>query len=216
MDNHPTDPDFQILKAALGLQAFDGRRAQRLMEPAARGTAPRDLDTSGPLREAAALAYVFEQGGLLRMPLTLRHPDLREHRGQVSLPGGRLDPGESLLEAALREAREEIALDTRPAESLGLLSPVHVPVTHTILYVHVARGPAPAALTPRPSEVERIEVVALRDLLDPALRKRCTLNIQGQSVDVPYFDVGGLFLWGATAMALSELAERLRAASRFG
>jgi len=213
MNGDPTSLDLRRLRAALDLRAFDGRDAQRPMEPAVRGTAAPRFDTSGPPREAAALAYVFDQGGLLHMPLTLRHPELREHRGQVSLPGGRPEPGEPLLQTALREAQEEIALDVRRAEPLGVLSPVHIPVTHTILHVHVAHGPAPTALTPQPGEVERIEVVALPDLLDPARRKRRTLEIQGRAVEVPYFDVGGLFLWGATAMALSELAERLRAVS---
>ena len=212
MNHRHTTVDLPLLRLALAWEGFDGRAAQRPMEPAARGIPARRIDASGPLRDAAALAYVFESDGALHLPLTLRHEGLREHRGQVSLPGGRPEAGESMLETALREAREEIALQTGELELLGVLHPVDIPVTHTRLHIHVAYGPQPVELRPNPGEVERIEVVALADLLDPLLRKRRQIDIQGREIDAPYFDVAGLFLWGATAMGLSELAERLRAA----
>jgi 8-oxo-dGTP pyrophosphatase MutT (NUDIX family) len=163
------------------------------------------------LRDAAALAYVFERSGELHLPLTLRHGGLRHHRGQVSLPGGRPDPGETLFQTALREAEEEIALKIEGLEALGTLHPVNIPVSHSRLHVHVAHGPAPDQLVPNPGEVERIEIVSLAQLLDPGRRKWRRIQISGREIDVPYFDVAGLFLWGATAMALSELAERIRA-----
>ena len=62
-----------------------------------------------------------------------------------------------------------------------------------------------------PREVERIVIVRLDDLLDPARRRMRRREITGVAIDIPFFDVGDLFLWGATAMALSELVERLRA-----
>lgn len=197
------------LRAALALEPFDGRAAQRIMEPLHRGDpTPRLLEA--PPREAAALAFAHEQDGALHLPLTLRHPELREHRGQVSLPGGRPEDGESLWETAWREAREEIALDPPDAEPLGVLEPVYIPVTHTHLHVHVATGTAPERFRRQPSEVDRVEVVPLHDLLDPALRRTKTMTFRDRSVEVPYFDLAGLVVWGATAMALSELAERLR------
>ena len=77
------------------------------------------------------------------------------------------------------------------------------------LRIHVALGPDPGALTPCPREVERIEHVCLDDLADPARRAVRPLAIEGVEIDVPYFDVNGLFLWGATAMGLSDLVARL-------
>ena len=210
-----TDPEPNLtpsaLRAALSLANFDGHAAQRLMEPAQRGV-PSDRTGDEPPRDAAALAYVFERGGILQMPLTLRHADLREHRGQVSLPGGRPDAGESLWQTALREANEEVGLDVSEVERLGQLSPVYIPITHTTLHVHVCWGVAPEDLRANPGEVERVEVVRLAALLDPTRRGRRVLRIRDRDVDVPYFDLAGLFVWGATAMALSDLAERLRAA----
>lgn len=199
-----------ILRAGLALEDFDGRAAQRQLEPSTRGTPPAASAHEAP-REASALAFVFERGAALHMPLTLRHPELREHRGQVALPGGRPDAGETLWETAWREAHEEIGLSGEDAQPLGVLEPVYIAVTHTRLHVHVACGRDPGPLRANPGEVERVEVIRLDDLLVPERRKWRRRVIAGREIDVPYFDVGGLFVWGATAMALSELAERLRA-----
>jgi len=203
------------LRRALGLAPFDGRAAQRLVEPVRRGAPPGHARTSEP-RRAGALAYVFEQGDRLCLPLTVRQPDLPEHKGQVSLPGGRPLPDEALWATALREAHEEIGLDiTRfdgnGVERLGELAPVFIPVTHTWLHVHVVLGPHPGELDPCPREVERIVVVRVDDLVDPSRLQQRRITIGNVPIDVPYFDVEGLFLWGATAMAVSELVERLRA-----
>jgi len=207
------DPESRLdepaLRAALSLVPFDGGAAQRLMEPAGRAAPPASLAGEGP-RPAAALAYVFEERGRLKMPLTLRHSDLREHASQVSLPGGRPEVGESLWETARREAREEIGLEGVRLERLGTLTPVYIPLTHTALQVFVAWGAAPGTLRANPGEVERVQVVPLTSLLDPTLRKQRLLRLGAGDREVPYFDLAGLFVWGATAMALSELAERLR------
>ena len=134
----------------------------------------------------------------------------------MSLPGGRPLPDEPLLTTALREAHEEIGLDLarfdgNGVEHLGELAPVFIPVTHTRLHVYVAQGPDPGVLAPCPREVERIVLVRLDDLADPTRLLERRITIAGAPIDVPYFDVDGLFLWGATAMDVSELVERLRA-----
>jgi len=197
------------LRAAMALPGFDGRAAQRVLEPVWRGPRPPGAEAQPP-RDAAALAYLYEADGRLQLPLTVRRADLRTHKGQVSLPGGRPEPGETLVQTAWREAQEEIALDVAAPEQLGVLAPVPIAVSHTTLHVHVALGPAPAQLVPQPSEVARIVVVPLEDLLQPGNLGQRVIETHGREIEVPWFDVGGLFLWGATAMALSELVERLR------
>ncbi len=210
MDQNTTRLTLSDLRAAMGASPFDGRAAQRSLEPIWRGPAPAHA-AARPPREAAALAYVYEEGGALFLPLTVRRHDLREHGGQVSLPGGRPADGETLEATAWREAAEEVGLNPATPESLGALAPVHITVSHTTMHVFVACGPAPLELTPQPSEVERIVIVGLDDLIHPTTRKRRVMEIHGREIDVPWLDVGGVFLWGATAMALGELAERLRA-----
>ncbi len=209
MREMPSTLQPEHLRAALALEPFDGRAAQRPLEPVWRGPPPPEA-TQHPPRDAAALAYLWEEAGRLRLPLTLRRADLRTHKGQVSLPGGRPEGDESLEATAWREAREEIGLGHPEHEALGVLAPVHIPVSHTTLHVHVALGAPPAELVPQPSEVARIVVVDLDDLVAPASLQQRVIETHGREVDVPWLDVGGLFLWGATAMALSELIERVR------
>ena len=200
---------LEQVRLALALPGFDGRAAQRPLEPRVRGAPPGDAPRR-PSRPGAALLYLFPSAGGLRFPLTLRQGDLPEHRAQVALPGGRPGPGESPWDAAIREAEEEIALRAQGAERLGVLAPVYIPVTHTDLVVHVAAGPEPAGLMPDPREVAGLVLVRLGDLLDPALRRPVRRTIGGAEVEVPALHLEGLEVWGATAMALSELAERLR------
>ena len=197
------------LRAALALAPFDGRASQRALEPVFRGLPPRDAPAR-PARDGAALLYVFPTPDGLRFPLTLRREDLAEHRGQVALPGGRPDPGESLWNAALRESDEEVGLRAYDAERLGTLAPVYIPVTHTHLLVHVAQGPEPMRWLPAEREVARLVFARVGDLLDPAALVTARRTIRGAEVEVPAFRLEGLEVWGATAMALAEVAERLR------
>lgn len=203
------DPDLRRLFDLVG---FDARAAQRAMEPAFRGEPPPAARLAAP-REAAALLYLFRGRDGLRLPLTLRRDDLPEHQGQVSLPGGRPEAGEPLWDTALREAAEEIGLAVPGLVRLGALEPVYIPVTHTRLHVHVAYGPDPGDLVPSDREVARLVHVRVLDLVDPSRRRVGVRAIRGREVTVPWFDLEGLDVWGATAMALAEFAERFRLVS---
>jgi 8-oxo-dGTP pyrophosphatase MutT (NUDIX family) len=205
------------LRRAMRLSSFDARAATGPMTPSRRGR-PLPRPEGTPWREGGALLYAFEVDGVLSFPMTLRRDDLPEHRGQVSLPGGRPHGPEPLWDAALREAREEIGLDVPGIERLGVLAPVEIPHTGSRLHVHVAMGTPPAPFRPDPREVARIVVVGLDLLVDPVARGTALRRIDGADpatggwVEVPCFLLGGLEVWGATAMALSELSERLRRA----
>ncbi len=209
----PFEPTFEDLTRAMALAAFDAAAAQRSLAPLERGPPPPGSEARPP-RRAAALCYVFAGGdGRLAFPLTRRHAALREQPGQVALPGGRLDDGETSEDAAWREAREEVGLLRAPgAVSLGSLAEVYIPVTHTRLVVHVAVGPTPIALEPAPDEVEEIASVALAELVDPRRRETRRIVMRGVERDVPHLLLGPFAVWGATAMALAELGARLRAA----
>ena len=203
----PFAPTFDDLRQAMALEPFDGRAAQRLVEPAHRGAPPATQPHA--LRPAAALLYAFDRGGAVHFPLTRRASTLRYHGGQISLPGGRPEPGESLAETARREAREEVGLVGAHHE-LGWLTPVEIPVSGARLHVCVAQGPDPGQLVPEPAEVAHIGLATLTELVDPSRQVTRRLEIHQRVYDVEHFLLGGFAVWGATAMALAELAARLR------
>ena len=148
------------------------------------------------------------------LPLTLRREDLREHKGQVSLPGGRPEPDEIELrhrDAGRRSRRSAWTAQCR--REVGQLHPVYIPVTHTYMHVHVAIGPDPGDLSADPGEVQEVRLSELDHLLEPERRRVERWTIRGRAVDVPLFPLAGWNIWGATAIALGELAARLEVAA---
>jgi 8-oxo-dGTP pyrophosphatase MutT (NUDIX family) len=147
-------------------------------------------------------------GDTLHVVLTVRGSGLRNHTGQVSLPGGRVDEGETIEQAALREANEEIGVDPSFVEVLGRLTPLHIPVSGYVLHPVVGATSMRPAFQRAEWEVARIIEVPVPQLSDPAVIKRemRTRVVKGQSVDVdvPYYDIDGEKVWGATAMVLAE------------
>lgn len=157
-------------------------------------------------RPAAGLLLLFPVRGDAHVLLTVRASHLQSHAGQVSLPGGAVEPGETIEEAALREAQEEVGLDPSLVRLVGRLTPLHIPVSGFMLNPVVGLTPAEPVLQAADCEVERLFHVGLDELLDPArcLSRRVLHEGRGE-VEIPYIDVHGAELWGATAMVLSEL-----------
>jgi 8-oxo-dGTP pyrophosphatase MutT (NUDIX family) len=155
-------------------------------------------------RTAAALLLVYPGDGGVAIPLTVRASTLARHAGQISLPGGATDPGETLAQAALREASEEIGIDPSTVRVLGELTPVHVLVSgftlHPIVGITDTRPPFQAA----PGEVDEIVEVRLEDLRDASRIRTGTHIREGVAIEYPYFDLSGHRVWGATAMVLGE------------
>lgn len=155
-------------------------------------------------REAAVLVLLVPLEETPTVVLTLRPTHLPNHPGQISFPGGSREGDESLLETALREAREEIGLE-EPVEILGALSPIFIPHSGFCVYPFVARASRPPAFKTHEAEVEVLLHVPLSLLLDPATRKREHREVRGTITWIPFYSVSGYEIWGATAMILAEL-----------
>ena len=183
-----------------------GPDAQFRMAPRLLGEPARGLTTQ-ELRPAAAVVLIYPHEGAWHLPLTVRGSQLRHHTGQVSLPGGRIDPGESVEAAALREAHEEVGVVPSDVELLGRLTPLPIDVSGHLLHPVVGRTAARPAFRAAPGEVERLIEVPLAHLLQPDIvqwERRRRSRPPRVLMDVPYFEVEGAHVWGATAMILAE------------
>ncbi len=196
-------PELLRRRLAAPLPGLD---AQMRMSPRPRLGAESGIDVDS-LRPAAALLLIYPHEDAWHMPLTLRGSSLRHHTGQVSLPGGRLDAGESVEQAALREAHEEIGVTPVDVDVLGRLTPLPVYVSGHLLHPVVGFAARRPDFNLHSHEVERLIEVPIAVLREPdrVLWEERTRILPPQGVmNVPYFDVLDARVWGATAMVLSE------------
>ncbi len=195
------------------------RAGQAGSEPPIEGTWP-GLPVSDPVpagprdagSAAAVLVALFEEAGQARVLLTRRSEQLRTHRGQVSFPGGRLDEGEGAVDAALREAYEEIGLEPASVEVMGWLHSLYTVNAALVLPVVGVLEQRPRPV-PNPAEVARVFDVELAELTADGVYREDTWDPyarwpQSGSGARPlwFFAVEGERVWGATARILHELA----------
>ena len=155
-------------------------------------------------RVAAALLCLYPLDGGVALPLTVRATTLPRHAGQISLPGGARDADETLVQAALREASEEIGLEASAVRVLGELTPIHVLVSGFTLHPIVGVTDTRPAFRPAPGEVDEIVEVPLEDLRDASRVRTGTRVRDGITVEYSYLELCGHNVWGATAMILGE------------
>lgn len=188
-------------------QPLPGAEAQYSMAHVARRTylpAPPDA------RKAGVLALFYPENGvwnLVFIERTSGNPNDR-HSGQISFPGGQYDPADgNLVNTALREAYEEIGAPPETISLAGKLTELYIPVSNFLVYPVVGYTPVKPAFRAQAGEVASILEVPFSCFLAPETVKRTDITVMQNLTlrDVPYFDVGGKVIWGATAMILGEL-----------
>lgn len=160
-------------------------------------------------RQAAVLVLLYPHDDCWHLPLTVRHARLASHAGQISLPGGRIDPGETGAMAAVREFHEELGAVGLPIELLGRLSPIYVGGSNFRVEPWVGVAGERPALTPNAAEVEAVLEIPLAHLLDPANFGSRERTYHGQPYTAPHFLWHSHCIWGATCMILGELVALL-------
>lgn len=180
---------------------------------------PEDLPTT-PMRppfvaatkDASVLLPLFiGEEGDLRVLLTRRSGRLNNHRGEVAFPGGRLDPGETAVDAALREAEEEVALPRRAVRIIGSLEPLTTVVSSSRItpFVGIVDDMVAlrSSLRPSPREVDRIFDVSLEELTHPDCYHEEIWDFADGTFPVWFFEVEDDTIWGATSRMLRRLLD---------
>ena len=140
--------------------------------------------------------------------LTRRSWELRHHRGEVSFPGGRLDPGETPVDAALREAHEEVGLDPAGVRVHGELAHLNTVVSRSYIVPKVATVPGPIALRAETMEVDRVMWVPLAEFTRPGTYRSEVWGIGATDRLLHFFELDDETVWGATAHMLVDLLQR--------
>lgn len=179
----------------------------------------RALDEAGPAhrsereglpdldRPAAVLAPLYEHEGELYVVLTRRTWTMRSHSGEVSFPGGRQDDADAdLWQTALRETREEIALDTDSLTLIGELDHLSTITSRSFIVPFVAALPGRPDTKASPDEVEEVLHVRVAELLDPAIYREERWELPwAENRPIFFFELVGDTVWGATGAMLRQL-----------
>jgi 8-oxo-dGTP pyrophosphatase MutT (NUDIX family) len=150
------------------------------------------------------LIALFERDGAWWLPLTVRHAGMSRHQGQISLPGGLIEPGEASEIAAVREFGEE--LGPTPIEILGSLNDCYVYVSDTVATPWVGVIQRVDEWQPNPREVERVIEFPIELLSDLTSRDAITIRRGPLQFEAPGFAIGEDHVWGATAVMLEQLS----------
>lgn len=199
------------LRQALA-RGLPGRAAQRAMGHRLsygrhHGPVPSDA------RQAAVLLALHQTPAGWSIPATVRPAAMRSHAGQISLPGGMVEPGESPTQTALREFEEELGAAAITLDVIGPLTPVYVFVSGFEVTPLIAVAQQPLVFQPNADEVAAVVELPLSALLNADNRGDHTIDRRGLRFMVPHFAIAGQQVWGATSLILAEFAALLSAGS---
>jgi len=186
-----------------------GLAVQNRMAVIPRPFPPSGTDPYADCRPAAVLLLLYPGETGLCFVLTRRTDNLQSHQGQISMPGGSLDAGETPRQGALREAWEELAIDPMGVEILGELTRLYIPPSGFCIYPVVAYVPYRPTFIAAPAEVAEIIEEPLDHLLRADTCREEMWELRGQPTRVPFYAVGPHKVWGATAMVLCEFTALL-------
>ncbi len=205
-------PQFATALAGQLAQPLPGVDAHRQMASASRLKLLQQPNER--TRRSAVLILFYPDRGEIHLPFILRPAYEGVHGGQVAFPGGRMErTDESLVRTALREAQEEIGIRTSDVTVLGPLTELFIPPSNFMVLPVVGVMNRKPDFYPDPREVEAVFEVTLAELADEGIRTSRTLDVRGTPVEAPGFVVQNYYVWGATAMMLSELLTVVKAVS---
>lgn len=167
-------------------------------------------------RQAAVLVLLYQQQGGWFVPTIVRTQAMREHAGQIALPGGSIDLGETPEQTALREFEEELGASRKGIDVIGPLTPLFVFNSNFYVRPFLAICPTRPNFQPSPGEVAELIEIPLRALLAPENHSSHLIHRRGVTFCAPHIQIGQHRVWGATCMILAEMMELASRCEVFG
>lgn len=159
-----------------------------------------------PVKESAVLMSLFLRNGEWHTVFMMRPDGSSIHSNQISFPGGRIEKDESAVQAAIREADEEIGVKENQLEIIGKLSELYIPPSHFVVQPFIGIIDPEPVFTPNQEEVHSLIEFPISSFLKDSivLEKEIFIPTFNRTIRAKYFDVNGMTLWGATAIMIQE------------
>lgn len=164
-----------------------------------------------PPKVCAIMIALYPHQGKIYVPMMQRPTRSRTHPGQIAFPGGKREENDSdLIETAIREMSEEVGVTVSRENIIGLLSPVYIPPSNSLVTPVLGFLDKKPQYTPSPIEVDRVLDISLEELADPTNKKaKKVILTNGDYFSMPAFAVQDVFIWGGTARMIMELNKML-------
>jgi len=189
-------------------KGLPGKDAQEKMMVRPRRFRSKEYRMEGIPASVLLLLYPFNEDWFFF--LTKRSENVEHHKGQISLPGGMVEKNESLENAAIRETYEEIGVEKNKMKIIGHLTSFYVPVSNFEIFPYIGWTDTKPKPIIHGNEVESIFSVSINDLILEKNSKLKEAIFSNQPVTIPYFELNGEMVWGATSMILAEFKHILK------
>lgn len=201
-----TSSEFQQLLSSISFDQLPGEEAHQELSPLETDVRSNALKNNSEPRLSAVSILLYDKNDELHFVLTKRHEYKGAHSGQISFPGGKTEKSDKThLETALRETHEEVGVHPDNLSLIGELTPTYIPPSGFLVYPFVVQATNTPKFIAEEKEVKELIEVKVMDLVRPDSLKSTMMELKkGMKVKVPYFELNGEVVWGATAMILNE------------
>ena len=161
------------------------------------------------VRYSSVLFHLFPIDGEIYTCLTKRNQQMKNHPGQISFPGGKIEHGEDARSTALREAQEEVGITPNEVSILGRLSELYIPVSKFSISPFIGWSDQKPDFTLNKDESEKLILFPIEQFINKPIIKHMELETITGPLTVPYYPFEGEIIWGATAMIMAEFFDLL-------